>query len=46
MNNLFFTKKTIAPPPGIKWSATNEIKTAQNIPQFKYLLKCHLMSQV
>ena len=23
LNNLFFHKKTIAPPPGIKWSAPN-----------------------
>ena len=32
--------------PNIWNKLPNEIKTAQNISQFKYLLKCHLMSQV
>ena len=45
-HSSYYKKALSVYGPNIWNKLPNEIKTAQNISQFKYLLKCHLMSQV
>ena len=45
-HSSYYKKALSVYGPNIWNKLPNGIKTAQNISQFKYLLKCHSMSQV